>query len=195
MITSSEFLRFEPKISILGPLVSIICQGGPSLRQEPVCGPIGSREVDVVELLKFLCTGEITWSVMVDKVSGWWVINAILVSFLVVVDFGGQVDGDFGIFVTEVFASWVGGVCLFKFWKEFNAWSISVRCVRKRFGSDRMSLFVGAFSGCGAEITDFLLVRRMEDFSAGFGHCPSVRMMEDFSAGFGHCPLVVRVVR
>nr|POF26597.1 hypothetical protein CFP56_54224 [Quercus suber] len=27
-----------------------------------------------------------------------------------VVDFGGQVDGDFGILVTEVFASWVGGV-------------------------------------------------------------------------------------
>ena len=105
MITSSEVLRFEPKISILGPLVSIICRGGPSLRQEPVCGPTRSKEVDVVELLNFLCTEEVTWSVMVDKVSGWWVINVILVSFSVVVDFGGQVDGDFGIFVTEVFAS------------------------------------------------------------------------------------------
>ena len=107
MITSSVFLHFKPKISILGPLVSIICRGGPSLRQEPISGPTGSREVDVVELLDFLCTGGVTRSVMGDEVSGWWIINAILVSFSVVVDFGGQDDGDFGIFVTEVFASWV----------------------------------------------------------------------------------------
>nr|POE54804.1 hypothetical protein CFP56_55547 [Quercus suber] len=53
--------------------------------------------------------------------------HAVVASALsrLVVDFEGQVDGDFGIFVTEVFASYVGGVGLFKFWKEFNAWSIS----------------------------------------------------------------------
>lgn len=33
-----------------------------------------------------------------------------------------------------------------------------------------MSLFVGAFSGCGAEMTGFQLVKRMEDISAGFGY-------------------------
>ena len=115
MIISSEFLGFEPEISILGPLVSIICGGSPSLRQEPVCGPIRLKEVDVVGLLDFLCIGEVTWSVMLDKMLGWWVIKAILVSFSVVVDFEGQVDGDFGIFVTEVLDSYVGGVGLFKF--------------------------------------------------------------------------------
>ena len=66
-------------------------------------------------LQDFLCIGEVTWSIILDKVSGWWVIKAILVSFSVVVDFGGQVDGDFGIFVIEVLDSCVGGVGLFKF--------------------------------------------------------------------------------
>ena len=109
------YLRMVPEMSTLVPLVSIVCRGGPSLCQEQGCGPTELREVDVVGLLDFLCTGGIAWSVMGDKVSGWWVIKAILVSFSVVVDFGGQGDGDFGIFVTEVLARCVSGVGWFAF--------------------------------------------------------------------------------
>ena len=60
-----------------------------------LCGErIGSKGVDVMDLLEFWCVAWISWSGIGGMVSVTWVTLTALVSILVVTDFGVHGDGD-----------------------------------------------------------------------------------------------------
>ena len=56
-------------------------------------------------------------------------------------------------------ANCVGKVCVFEFGKKFKSWSMAVICAWKRFGFDKISMFVGTISkivACIAVVAEFV---------------------------------------
>ena len=56
-------------------------------------------------------------------------------------------------------ANCVGKVCVFEFGKKFKSWSMAVICAWKRFGFDKISVFVGTISkivACIAVVAEFV---------------------------------------
>ena len=55
--------------------------------------------------------------------------------------------------------SCMGEICVFEFGKKFKSWSMAVICAWKRFGSDKISMFVGTVSeivACIAVVAEFM---------------------------------------
>lgn len=86
-------------------------------------------------------------------------VNVSVVSSDRMVDVVEQKKECFGVSVIFVRASCVDEVCIVEFGKKFKSWSMAVICVLKRFGSDKISVFVGTVSGimaCIAVVARFV---------------------------------------